>query len=168
MGKQTGILPAWFHSVLLPERFGGHTPPCTFGIRVSGLLQSRIHSRSLPEGRSRRGTLLGGPSWFSGNFPCRYPICANTLPRPAGVVNRVFPQNVRKAGTDILCARTAGLALSGGRPPEKSRKKEPRRAPQPVKNTQNRREEGNQRNTGRKEGKSGKGQGISRAKKLTF
>lgn len=105
-------------SVLLPERFG-RVRRLAPSVPVSGLLQSHIHPRSsrlrvslLRQAASvfdrQSMPLTGDCHRFSGDFLCRYPIVASTIPRPKGDVNRVFSQNVRKPGTNILPHGTCG------------------------------------------------------------
>ena len=90
-----------FPSVLLPERFGGF-PPCTFGPRFRASPEPHPFPVLVPESFAPSAGLRR----FSGNFLCRYSNCRFTLPRSGGVVNRVFPQNVRKAETNIRQRRT--------------------------------------------------------------
>lgn len=100
---RAGPLPASFHSVLLPERFGGrsHAPPCTFGTRFRASPEPHPSPVPLPE----RVTPSAGLRLFPG-ISCAVIQFGITLTRPGPVVNRAFSQNVRKPGTNIFWRRT--------------------------------------------------------------
>lgn len=123
---RAGPLPASFHSVLLPERFGGrsHAPPCTFGTRFRASPEPHPSPVPLPE----RVTPSAGLRLFPG-ISCAVIQFGITLTRPGPVVNRAFSQNVRKPGTNIFWRRTKTRGERCAFPPENGLLRAPLRRP---------------------------------------